>query len=90
MPQLSSGQQHNYSTKTRQAGWANEQSMNSLMSMKILKEAKVSGNKTRYFYKQGKYKKSPQLKQLGRKNMTSPIKDLTYFVLNIISKLINI
>jgi len=26
-PQLSSGQQHNYSTKTRQAGHADEQSM---------------------------------------------------------------
>jgi hypothetical protein len=33
VPQLSSGQQHNYLTKTRQAGWANEQSMNSRMSM---------------------------------------------------------
>jgi hypothetical protein len=32
-PQLSSGWQHNYSTKTRQVGWANEQSMYSLMSM---------------------------------------------------------
>ena len=32
-PQLSSGWQHNYSTKTWQAGWANEQSMYSLMSM---------------------------------------------------------
>jgi hypothetical protein len=32
-PQLCSGWQHNYSTKTRQAGWANEQSMYSLMSM---------------------------------------------------------
>jgi outer membrane receptor for ferric coprogen and ferric-rhodotorulic acid len=32
-PQLSSDWQHNYSTKTRQAGWANEQSMYSLMSM---------------------------------------------------------
>ncbi len=31
-PQQSSGRQHNYSTKTRQAGYANEQSMNSLMS----------------------------------------------------------
>jgi len=27
VPQLSSGWQHNYSTKTRQAGHANEQSM---------------------------------------------------------------
>ncbi len=27
VPQLSSGQHHNYSTKTRQAGRANEQSM---------------------------------------------------------------
>ncbi len=32
-PQLSSGQQHNYSTKTRQTGRANEQSMYSLTSM---------------------------------------------------------
>ncbi len=32
-PQLSSGRQHNYSTKTSQAGQANEQSMYSLMSM---------------------------------------------------------
>jgi hypothetical protein len=34
-PQLSSGWRHNYSTKTRQAGWANEQSMYSIMSMGI-------------------------------------------------------
>jgi hypothetical protein len=33
VPQLSSGRQHNFSTKTRQAGQANEQSMYSLMSM---------------------------------------------------------
>jgi hypothetical protein len=33
MPQLSGGWQHNCSTKTRQAGCANEQSMYSLMSM---------------------------------------------------------
>jgi hypothetical protein len=32
-PQLSSIWQHNYSTKTRQAGRANEQSMYSLISM---------------------------------------------------------
>jgi len=32
-PQLSSGWQHNNSAKTRQAGWANEQSVYSLMSM---------------------------------------------------------
>jgi hypothetical protein len=32
-PQLSSGERHNYSTKTWQAGQANEQSMYSLMSM---------------------------------------------------------
>jgi hypothetical protein len=32
-PQLSSGWRHNYSTKTRQAGSAVEQSMYSLMSM---------------------------------------------------------
>ncbi len=31
--QLSSGWQHNYSTKTRQVGRANEQSMYSLMSL---------------------------------------------------------
>jgi hypothetical protein len=34
VPQLSSGRQHNYSTETRQAGHANEQSMYSLMSIK--------------------------------------------------------
>ncbi len=33
VPQLSSGYQHNYSTKTRQTGHANEQSTYSLMSM---------------------------------------------------------
>ncbi len=33
MPRLSSGRQHNYSTKTRQAGLANEQSMYFLRSM---------------------------------------------------------
>ncbi len=33
VPQLSRGWQHNYSTETRQAGCANEQSMYSLMSM---------------------------------------------------------
>jgi len=33
VPQLSSGRRHNYSTKTRQAGQANEQSMHSLMFM---------------------------------------------------------
>jgi len=32
-PQLCSGWRHNYSTKTKQAGRANEQSMYSLMSM---------------------------------------------------------
>jgi hypothetical protein len=36
VPQLSSGCKHNYSTKTRQAGWANEQYMYSLMSMALL------------------------------------------------------
>jgi hypothetical protein len=34
-PQLSSGWQHNYSNKTRPAGWANELSMYSLMSMVV-------------------------------------------------------
>jgi hypothetical protein len=32
-PQLGGSRRHNYSTKTRQAGLANEQSMDSLMSM---------------------------------------------------------
>ncbi len=32
-PPLSGGWQHNYSTKTRQAGYANELSIYSLMSM---------------------------------------------------------
>jgi hypothetical protein len=35
--QLSGGWQHNYSTKTRQAGHANEQSMYSWLSMVIIK-----------------------------------------------------
>ncbi len=34
-PQLGGGRRHNYSTKTRQAGQANEQYMYSLMSMCI-------------------------------------------------------
>jgi hypothetical protein len=34
-PQLSGGWQHNYSTKTSQAGCANEQSMYYLMSMEV-------------------------------------------------------
>ncbi len=32
-PQLTGGRQHNYSTKTRQAGFADKQSMYSPMSM---------------------------------------------------------
>jgi hypothetical protein len=36
--QLSSGWRHNYSTKTRQSGWANEQSMYSLMSMMLMEQ----------------------------------------------------
>jgi len=32
-PQLSGGSQHHYSTKTRQAGFTNEQSMYSLTSL---------------------------------------------------------
>jgi hypothetical protein len=39
-PQLSSGWRHNYSTKTRLAGRANEQSMYSLKSMVAAFEAK--------------------------------------------------
>jgi hypothetical protein len=41
VPQLSGGQRHNYSTKTRQAGQANEQSMYSLMSMVSTNTMKV-------------------------------------------------
>jgi hypothetical protein len=41
IPQLSRGQRHNYSTKTRQAGQANEQSMYSLMSMAELEDRNV-------------------------------------------------
>ncbi len=37
VPQLSSGWWHNYLTKTRQPGWANEQSIYSLMSMIYIK-----------------------------------------------------
>jgi len=39
VPQLCSGWQHNYSTKTRQAGRANEQSMYSFMSMIDVEES---------------------------------------------------
>ncbi len=39
VPQLSSNY---YSAKTSQAGWANEQSMYSIMSMSLTKVAKVS------------------------------------------------
>jgi hypothetical protein len=35
VPQLGGGWRHNYSTKTRQAGHVNEQSMYSLMSMPL-------------------------------------------------------
>jgi hypothetical protein len=35
VPQVRSGRQHNYSTKTRQVSWANEQSMYYLMSMAV-------------------------------------------------------
>ncbi len=38
-PQQSSGWQHNYSTKTRQAGCTDEQSMYSLMS--VIRDFKV-------------------------------------------------
>ncbi len=51
-PQLGGGRQHNYSTKTRQAGRANEQSVYSLMSMScslLLRELKLSGNRIREF-----------------------------------------
>ncbi len=45
VPQLSSGCQHDYSTKTSQAGCANEQSMYALMSLlchdDLLKKARV-------------------------------------------------
>ncbi len=37
-PQLLGGWRHNYLTKTKQAGHANEQSMYSLMSMPVTKE----------------------------------------------------
>jgi hypothetical protein len=40
-PQQSSGWQHNYSTKTRQAGRTNELSMHSLMSMGIAFDAQT-------------------------------------------------
>jgi hypothetical protein len=49
-PQLSGDWQHSYTTKTRQAGLANEQSINSLVSMdstqnKILDWQKTSQDK---------------------------------------------
>jgi hypothetical protein len=43
VPQLCSGWRHNYSTKTRQAGWANEQSMYSLMSMHYANSSLAGG-----------------------------------------------
>jgi len=48
-PQLSSGWRHNYSTKTRQEGRANEQSMYSLMPMNSFQTYFVSfpGRRTR-------------------------------------------
>jgi hypothetical protein len=47
-PQLSSGWQYYYSTNTRQAGHANEQSMYSLMSMETAQgsQGKYSGETT--------------------------------------------
>jgi len=41
VPQLCRGWQHNYSTKTRQAGHANEQSMYALMSMLRTKQPAI-------------------------------------------------
>jgi len=49
-PQLSSGWQHNYSTKTRKAGWANEQSMYSLMSMRQIHGNKPGKQKIHLYY----------------------------------------
>jgi hypothetical protein len=43
VPQLSGGWQRNYSTKTRQAGHANEQSMYSLMSMLLIYSLDICG-----------------------------------------------
>ena len=43
VPQLSSGWQHNYSTKTRQAGQANDQYMYSLMFMVATDALLVAG-----------------------------------------------
>jgi len=39
VPQLSSDWQHNYSTKTRQAGHGNRQSMYSLISMGVIQSS---------------------------------------------------
>jgi len=46
VPQLCSGWRHNYSTKTRQAGRANEQSMYSLMSMQQTLAAEITMSST--------------------------------------------
>ncbi len=42
-PQLGGGRRHNYSTKIRQAGHANEQSMYSLKSMALANGALANG-----------------------------------------------
>ncbi len=47
-PQLSSGWWHNYSTKTRQVGWANEQSIYFLMSIVATHDA-IEVNDLTYF-----------------------------------------
>jgi hypothetical protein len=47
-PQLGGGRRNNYSTKTRQAGRANEQSMYSLMSMILTHNDQGQSYKTFY------------------------------------------
>jgi hypothetical protein len=47
-PQLRSGWQHNYSTKTKQAGQVNKQSMCSLMSMSRCHLGMLMVNKLRH------------------------------------------
>jgi len=51
VPQLSSGQQQNDSTKTRPAGQANEQSMYSLMSMRETTRSEVFSTMIPSIYK---------------------------------------
>ncbi len=55
-PQLCSGWRHNYSTKTRQAGRANEQSFYSLMSMAYREQHRKCKQKCLFFKRKSREK----------------------------------